>query len=112
MKAWQRPIIQVGCWEGGRLARTPGNEHTVQKGQRKEGGRAPPRQPAGVLRSASLFETVVFTGHLVYCPRPLARSSAPGGPLWVPVLTVVWPRMGIRLVPVGHVNEAVNDAVV
>lgn len=31
------------------------------------------------LRSASLFETVVFTRHLAYCPFPLTRSSVPGG---------------------------------
>ena len=51
MKAWLWLIIQVGCWEGGRLARAPGNEHRALKGQHKKGSDAPLRQPAGVLMS-------------------------------------------------------------
>ncbi|CAI9165676.1 unnamed protein product [Rangifer tarandus platyrhynchus] len=66
--------------------------------------------PASCLRDAlpdvsPLFAVSVLPSCLLY--TCLKRQE---GRFWVPVLKMVWSRMGIRLLPVGHMNEAVNDA--
>lgn len=72
MKAWRWPVTR---WDAGKGGGWP--EHLVmstelQKASIKRAAALRCTSPLAFLRS--LFETVVFTRHLVYCAFPLTRS--------------------------------------